>query len=125
MKNTQVQKKLDNLANKFRNVKKFKADKCLDEVIKAMSEVGGITGITVSSGHSLTLNNHTASYNFPIIYEEHKPNMSKFAKQSYELLELMMGYLIEEGRSPADFEYHLGKDYSSKHHSINPYDRVA
>ncbi len=116
MKDLEVQKQLNGTACKFTARKKMKPREALDEIVTAMDLVGGITGLKVASHQTMTILNHTASYNFPIRYEEHSPNLSSFGKKTYRLLEHLQDYLISHGVSPRNIEYHMGKMYSSKHH---------
>ncbi len=116
MKDTAVQTRINKLARKFQAVKKFNAEKLLDNIVDAMAPIGGITGFNVASNQTMTIHNHTALYNLPIRYEEHSNKLSSFGKRSYAFLEKFEDYLINEGTSPRNIEYHMGKKYATKHH---------
>jgi hypothetical protein len=116
MKDPNVQDRLNRSARKFVQVKKHKPEVFLDEVVNAMNTIGGITGFNVKCNSTMTLCNHTANYNLPIRYEEHSQRLSAPAKRAYNFLEGLYNHLAKEGVSPRQMQFHLGKDYSSKHH---------
>ena len=117
MKNAQVQDRLNQSSRRFENVRKFKPGAFLNEVVGAMNDVGGITGFRVASGQTMTIHNHAASYTLPVRYEEHSAKQSALGKKAYLFLEGFMDYLQGQGVSKRAMEYHLGRDYSSKHHA--------
>ncbi len=117
MKNITVQKKLKKAVTRFQANKKFKPGMFLDEVVETMASIGGITGFRVASHQSLVLRNHTAHYSLPVRFEEYSGRLSSAGKRQYAFLEGLVGHLREEGVSPREMEYHLGKDYASKHHA--------
>ncbi len=116
MKDANVVKGLKKAAQKFQAVKKFKPAQLLEQIVNVMEPIGGMTGLNVASNQTLTLVNHTDSYCLPIVFEEHGGGMSSFAKRAYAFFETLMDYLLAQGVSPSDIQYHLGADYSSKHH---------
>jgi hypothetical protein len=116
MKNPNVQDRLNKSAKRFVQVKKLKPEVFLDEVVDSMSTIGGITGFNVRSNGTMTLCNHTANYNLPIRYEEHSQRLSSMGKKAYGFLEGLYHHLSQEGVSPRNMQFHLGKNYSSKHH---------
>jgi len=116
MKDIIVETRLKKLAKRFQNAKKFKPEKLVDHVVEAMMPIGGITGFNVVSHGTMTLHNHSDRYNLPIRYEEHSERLSSFGKRAYTFLERLQDHLMDDGISPRNIEYHLGKAYSTKHH---------
>ena len=117
MKNEETQQKLKKAARRFLAVKKVKPKQFLNTVVEALDPLGGITGFRVACHQTLTLHNHTASYNVPIPYEEHTGSLSAQGKRAYEFLDHLREHLTVQGVSPRDMEFHLGKYFASKHHT--------
>jgi len=113
----EVQKNLNKMTKKFQNNKKMKEDALLEYIVSAMDEVGGITGLYVASNQTLKLKNEKEIYNVPIKYEQHSKNLSAFGKRSYKFFEKLTDYLVTVAEvSKKNIQYHLGRDYSGKHH---------
>ncbi len=112
-----VQHELKGVARKFQAGKRIRPVQMVDMVVEAMTPIGGITGLRVAANQTMTLHNHGGSYTLPIRYEEHRQGaLSAFGRRAYAFLEELRDHLVDAGVSPRNIEYHMGPNYSSKHH---------
>ena len=119
MKNANVNKNIKKAANNFTARKD--PVRCIDDLVSSMDTIGGITGFNVESNNNLRLVNHNDTYTVPVRFEEHGPGLSKFGKQCYQALEILMDTLTYQGVPKGNMQFHLGKNYSSKHHDPRRY----
>lgn len=116
MKDDATQKKLNKLARDFENDKKYRAENLLEDVIETMELIGGLSGFRVHQKGTLSLVNCTDIYKMPLEYEEHAKANGSLQKRLYDFLERLKNYVTQIGNKRSA-EYHLGRDYASKHHS--------
>ena len=114
MKDGKVTKKLRQIGHQLSR-KKVSVDALVDDVLDCMKIVGGITGLKTKSYSPITIHNHTDSYSIPVRMNPSDEISSK-GSQMYDFFERLVEKLYGTGITKDRFEFHLGKDYSSKHH---------
>lgn len=114
MKDNEVVKNLRKIGERLKR-KRADISELVSDTIESMSPIGGITGIKVQSNSSITLHNHTNSYLIPINMEP-SDEVSAIGSQAYCFFETLVRELCSYGVPKRNIEFHLGRDYSSKHH---------
>ncbi|MFT4312264.1 MAG: hypothetical protein ACMXYF_03470 [Candidatus Woesearchaeota archaeon] len=118
MKNKRIVQNLTKIGNTLANKKllrKQTVDSLVDRALSTMQEIGGITGISTSSYQPIRIHNHTNSYTIPIQMQPFN-EASSLGKKAYEFFETLTQRAVEYGASKRNIEFHLGKEYASKHH---------
>ena len=115
MKNESIQYNLKQIARAITNGRMRNFRISIDEIIQTMDCIGGLTGISARQGNLITLVNHTDSYNLPIRMPEYGKN-DAYAKRVFPFFEQLAHAAYEQGVPKSQIQFHLGRDYASKHH---------
>ncbi len=123
MKSQNVVKSLKQIANNVLSAKRANCTTTIDDIFQTMESIGGITGIHARQGNTITLVNHTDSYNLPIKMPEYGKK-DAYAKTVFPFFEELACTAHQRGMDKSAIQFHLGRDYASKHHPPEWYKKL-